>query len=226
MDNKNEKERFFAELAKAYTAEEGITLLNEFANISKGNTLLPTAGLERKIKNKLFHRKIRSFTLKALPFAATFVVALLIFNGLQGYLAKQSPNYDTAPSTTPIAMPAAPPTMASPNPNLAREHSLLENVALVSANLPAGYEVTGVDYDNMAAVMAIENKAANRIILTLEEYTDFDTTGFSIIEVNGDMAYGLVKQDYCVLKYSKDDMLYTLTSLYDYGDLIEIIENI
>ena len=135
-----------------------------------------------------------------------------------------TPSAPAAPSTRP---PLAPST--STPPSYAQAISLValrDTVSRVSDRLPDGYMVTDVDYDNLIAVMEIVNERENYIILTVEEYSGFDTKGFSEIIVNGSPVYGLVTNDYSVLKYNIDNTLYTLSSWYDYHDLIEISKNI
>lgn len=223
-------ERFFAELAKAYSENEGAALQAGFAQISAENRLLPTAGLDKKIKSSLRNRKLRDYSLRSLPLAASLIIAVLIYSNVR--LVPQSPPASAplvAPPTvavTPAPEPEPPMPLPEPTAEADIAGALRQSVALVSASLPAGYGVTGVDYDNAAAVMEITNAQNNRIVLVTEAYHDFDTEGLSMVKVNGSPAYGLVKSDYCVLKYQKDDMLYTLTSMFNFGDLIEIIENI
>jgi hypothetical protein len=225
MENRN-SERFFAELAKAYAENEGAALNAELARLKAENRLLPTTGLESKIKSKQAANKFRSYALRSLPLAASLMIALLVYssyhNGLQSPTPKNQPP-PTVATAPPAAMPA--PTPSPEPPPMEIESALQLSVKLVSASLPAGYTLSGVDYDNEAAIMEITNETSNRIVLRAEPCYDFDKDGFTVIKVNGTPAYGLVKSDYCLLKYAKDDMLYTLTSMYDYGDLIEIIEN-
>ena len=195
MDNNN-SERFFAEVAKTYAENEGAALYDDFVETEAKTRMPSTAGLDRKIKNKLINRKINKFTRRALPLAAAFVVAILLYN-----------NAGDAPQES------GPDTM----------YYLQSNVELVSALLPAGYWVTDIDYDNAAAIMEIENEAANHIVLAIEEYDDFKKEGFSVIFVNGEEVYGMVKNDYSILRYRKYDMLYTFTCMYDYIDMVDII---
>ena len=121
---------------------------------------------------------------------------------------------DTAPATS---APAAP---MPPAPDTTDE--LRHSVQLVRTSLPAGYSLDGIDYDNAAAVMGITNEQGNHIVLTVEKYYDFETEGFSVITVNGSTAWALVKNDYCVLRYAGEGIVYTCTSMYGYEDLIEI----
>jgi hypothetical protein len=81
-----------------------------------------------------------------------------------------------------------------------------------------------VDYDNAAAIMRITNDRMDSIVVIAEQYHDFDKEGFSVITINGLPAYIRRKNDYCVVKYRYDNMLYTLTSMYEYEGLIEISE--
>ena len=223
MENKMD-ERFFKELAKAYAENEGAALADELAEIEKENRLPQALGLAKKIKSKKFNHKFRSYSLKLLPMAASFIIVFLLVNNYRDGL-KSSPGTNMPAPTSPIVAesPENQPVYSSPGPV---EDALQSSVELVSASLPAGYALAGVDYDNAAAIMEITNEKSNRIVLVAEAYYDFDKEGFSAITVNDSPAYTLVKNDYCLLKYTKDDMLYTLTSMYDYGDLLEIIENI
>jgi len=220
-DNKNDL--FFSELAKAYAANEGAALINELAEIETTNMLPHTLSLGKKIKSKKFVLKFKNYSLRALPLVACLIIAVMFFRS-----SGTSPQSPVAEDYPPAYMANAPadytPTFIEPSAETM--NNLLHSIELVSASLPSNYTVTGVDYDNAAAVMEITNEKSNRIVLVTEAYHEFDTNGFNLIVVNGSPAYGLVKKDYCVLKYAKYDMLYTLSGLYDYGDLIEVIENI
>jgi len=139
----------------------------------------------------------------------------------------QAPS-SSAPSQAPSSSAPSRPSPADSLPG-APSAALLElqdSVRLVSATLPEGYTVQNVDYDNLAAIMEISNARQNRIVLAIEEYSGFESEGFSVIAINGATVYGLVKNDYSVLKYSVDNLLFTLSSRFDYEDLIEISENI
>lgn len=229
MENRVE-ERFFKELAQAYAEREGMALVNELTELKRENTLPHSAGLKRKIKNKLSYQRFRNFSKVMLPLAASFLVALFFYTNYG--------NNKPLTSSESLPAPAAPATSA---PIMAEEsvaesdifysdsqtmQALYNSVELVSASLPAGYYVSGVDYDNAAAIMEIISLHNNRIVLVTEAYHEFNNEGFSEILINGDLAYTLVKSDYCLLKYAKNDMLYSLSGLYEYGDLIEIVENI
>ncbi|MCL2496310.1 MAG: DUF4367 domain-containing protein [Clostridiales bacterium] len=217
MENRK-SERFFAELATAYAEKEAASLQDELAELEAENRLLSTAGLERKIKSGVFTLKFKKYSIRSLPLVASLVFALLLFNGYE----TNRPSSDvSAPS---IQVVAEQPVYMAPNKVI--RDNLLNSVELVSARLPAGYTLTGVDYDNAAAIMEITNEKSNLIVLKAEAYRDFDKEGFSVIKANGAVAYGMVNNDYCILKYSKDDMLYTLTSMYDYEDLLELFEHI
>jgi hypothetical protein len=224
MENNN-SERFFSELAKAYAASEGAALINELADIATANRLPHNLKLERKIKGKKFNYSFRKYSLRALPLAACLIIAVLFLNRNDAFLTK--PVAESTPQGPPAYLAESPlnkPLFTEISPE--EKIQLFNSVELVSANLPPGYAVTNVDFDNAAAIIEIISEESNRIVLTVATYQDFDKAKFSKITVNGSFAYGLVKKDYCVLKYGKDEMLYTLTSLYDYGNLIEIIENI
>jgi len=252
MDKNNES--FFKGLAVAYAENETLALENEFTELILNDRLPRSQGLDRKIKNKLFNQKARRFGMRAMPFAASLIVVLLVFNGYRSGLQRapyETDSIASAPSTSEPSTPAnsasadsvqadstsadsvqadsapvpMPPTeQPVTGPDLSER--LQNSITFVSASLPAGYELTGVDYDNMAAIMEITSKKNNHIVLMTEEYNDFDKEGFTELRLEGSYAYGLVKDGYSLLKYEKDDMLFTLTSLYGYEDLIEISKNI
>ena len=138
--------------------------------------------------------------------------------------AQSSSTPSQAPSSSAPSRPS--PADSLPGAPSAALLELQDSVRLVSATLPEGYTVQNVDYDNLAAIMEISNARQNRIVLAIEEYSGFESEGFSVIAINGATVYGLVKNDYSVLKYSVDNLLFTLSSRFDYEDLIEISENI
>jgi len=241
MDRKNES--FFAELAKAYAENGGAALKNELSEMAAENKLPHTSGLDRKIKGKLFQHRTRRYWLRSMPLVASLIIALMIYNGYRdGLQLPSSENTPvayapTAPSESATSSAPAPPAEESPGmsetpatspsePDINIEERLRHTVSFVSANLPLGYELTAIDYDNAAAIMQIINERNNHIVLLTEEYRDFNKDGFTEIEIDGTLAYGLVTNGHSMLKYSKDDMLYIFTSLFGYEDLIEISKNI
>ena len=224
MDKKSEI--FFTELAKAYAENEGVALQNEFAQLAAENRLPHASGLDRKKKNKLNHYKAGRYGLRLMPLAASIIFVMLIYNGYRSVLQQPFPT-DESVASNPAASVSEPSNAVSSQPAEASDITdrLQSSVAFVSASLPAGYELTAVDYDNLAAIMQITNDRNNRIVLMTEEYRDFDKDAYTKITIHGSTAYGLMRDGYSLLRYGKDDMLYTFTSLYGYQDLIEISKN-
>ncbi|MCL1975516.1 MAG: DUF4367 domain-containing protein [Firmicutes bacterium] len=218
-------ERFYKELAEAYAKRSGENLLNELAELKRENIQLRSPGLDRKIKNKVIGYRFFNYSKIALPLVASFLIAVLIYANFKETVPQSSSESMFIPTTPMIAVNPNKKSGFSSNTEQLRD-TLENKIELISASLPTGYSVSGVDYDHGAAIMEIENEQNNRIILVTELYHEYVKEGFSALTVNDTTAYILVKNDYCLLKYAKDDMLYTLSGLYEYGDLIEIIENI
>ena len=222
MDRKSEM--FFTELARMYSEQEGRALENEFSMLAAEDKLPQASVLNRKINNKLLINKTRRYGMRVMPLVASLIIAMLVYNIV---LQPPSPVDDpmvsvpSAPTFPELTAPATPP---QPEPDMIEK--LHNSVAFVSTSLPAGYVLSAVDYDNLAAIMEITNERNNYIVLLAEQYQDFDKDGFTELRIHEATAYGLVKNGYSLLKYSKDDMLYTSTSLYGYEDLIEISKNI
>lgn len=218
-DDKNE--RFFKNIASLYAEKEGGLLKEELAELEKENDIQYSPHLDRKIKNRILSLKMRKLSYALVPVAACFLLLAVYFGSLP---ANNRPNgtpiADNAPadSGSPIAQATAP---AAPHSTPAISAELL------SARLPYGYEITEVDYDKEKTIFHIINDTNNEIVLTMEEAAgQIAKNAFQEIVVNNTPVYGLVKKDYSVITYEKDDILYTLTSKYNYKDLIEISKNL
>lgn len=213
-------EGFFKALARAYAAAEGNALREEQADLESSHRLPPGTGLDKKIKRKQAAGRFRSYALRTLPLAASLIIAVWVYNG---YVATKTP-YSSGPSAG--ASSADSSSAAADSAPDTETELLRSGVAFVSVSLPAGYQVTGIDYDNRQAVLDIENIENNRIVLTLTAGGVLENEGYTAVSLNGGTAYGMVRNDYSVLTYHKDGMLYTLTSPYGCEDLIEISKNI
>ncbi|MCL2122366.1 MAG: hypothetical protein FWH28_08980 [Clostridiales bacterium] len=204
MENRN-SEKFYQELAKAYADQEDAALLRELAEIDRD-------ARRHKSKNK------RSMLLSL---AAILVFAAIAIGSFRSGLPWPSSDMSSSSSSSS-------PSSSSPSsslPSAAEEapaDKLQESIRFVNANLPAGYNVERIDYDHSAAIMEITNEKRNAIRLIAEEYDNFETRGLSRITLNGNPAYGLVKNDYCVLKFGRNGILYTISSMYAYEDLVEL----
>ena len=205
---KNSSEKFYQELAKAYADHENAALLQELAELDRETR-------RRKHKNR---------RTMLLSMAAILVFAAIAIGSFRSGLPWPSAGMSSS-STSPPPQSSPLPPAASPLPPVAEDSpadTLRESVRFVNTNLPAGYKVTSVDYDHSAAIMEITNEKSNAIRLVAEEYDSFETGGFSRITINGNPAYGLVKNDYCILKFGRNGILYTISSMYTYEDLVEI----
>jgi hypothetical protein len=259
MENKN-NERFFEELAKAYTENENSDLERELLDLSFETREYHYNDINRKSSTRTTRTNFRKFSLKFVPLAASLIIVVFFINNYNNLFIQTanltppaSSQNDSAPSlggqvgswSTTSDEPSntpAPGTVDSgtsyETPNLAIVGTgastgspgtgitvaLQYSVESFCDNIPDGYSVTGIDYDNLAAIVEIMNDEKNRIVLMAEEIHDFDKDGFSRMTIHGSVAYILQKSDYCVLKFTKDEVLYTLTSLYGQQDLIKIAE--
>lgn len=214
-DDKNEA--FFKNLAAMYAEKDGEALKNEVAEIEKEN-MPHSPHLDRKVQTKMLNFKMKRLSYLFVPVAACFILFAIYFG--------------RAPiNNNPTAMvESTPPTNSAPDTAIVDNNTprpIPNEVELLSAKLPNGYNVTDVDYDNGKTIYYIANDTKNEIVLTTEAFSgELENEMFQEININNTRVYGLVKNDYSVITYEKDNILYKLTSKYNYHDLIEISKNL
>lgn len=213
-DDKNEQ--FFKSIASLYAEKDGELLKNELEQIEKEGSVTYSSRLDKKIKNKILNMKIRKLSYSLVPIAACFILLAVYFSS-PSFNNKPTEIVDNSPS---MADSPSAPTDSNDTPRPTPNNN---EVQLLSAKLPRGYMLTDVDYDNGKTIYYIVNESKNEIVLTTEEFSgEIENEIFQEININNTRVYGMVKNDYSVITYEKDDLLYTLTSKYNYKDLIEI----
>ena len=196
LDN-NKNELLFKNIASSYVKKAGDELLNELDTL---NSQADCSSLDIKLKSRMRKNKtdtVIKWSTRLLPLAACFV---LIFTFISAFLRNN--HKDIAESDLP---------------------SSVFTFEFVSAKLPENYTLQKVDYDYEKAIYHISSDDANKIILTVEEFTDdIPADGMEQIKINDINAYKKTDDEYSLLKYKKDNVLYTLTCPDNYDDLIVI----
>lgn len=192
----NKSNLFFKKLASAYTEKVGEELKKELDSLNSSGN---SPSLDAKLKSRLKKSKIKKWSSWMLPVSACFIIFIV-------YFALKQPTYDT---------------------NISESPSTVLNYEFVAAKLPENYTVVKVDYDYQKTIYYISTSKENEVVLTVEESEeDMPTEGLNKIQINDTDAYTMVKDEYSLLKYKKDNVLYTLTSQYDLEDLIRISEKL
>ena len=196
------EDEFFKEAASMYIDKLGNELLSEA--LSADNSSLSSAHMSNVYeKIKVKQRKSLIQRLTAISLSAAACIAFVII-----YISMPSRNLSNsnAPSI-------------SIDPIIASETAAAE---FLSARLPLGYYITKTDLDNGQMVCYIES-GNNEILLVMEEWNDIvPARPLTQINVNGASMYAIRMNDYSLLTYKKSDLRFTLTSPYDYRDLITI----
>jgi len=195
-------DEFFKEAASKYIDKLGNDLLSDA--LSTDSSSLSSAHIRRvheKIKVRQRKSLIQKITAISLSTAACIAFVIIYF---------------FMPSRN---LPNSNATSISIDPIVASETAAAE---FLSARLPLGYYLTKTDLDNGQMVCYIES-GNNEIILVMEEWKDsVPARPLTQINVNGASMYAIYMNDYSLLTYKKSDLRFTLTSQYDYRDLITI----
>lgn len=197
----NEKEEiFFKNIASLYVEKEGELLKKELSKIESQDNKDHISFQYKNLKRKISIFKFRQFSYKAMPLVACLLIFAIYFN--RNFVSDRDLR-----------------VKESPVKNL--------SIEFISSKLPAEYKLTDINYDMDKTIYYIASNTQNNIILTLEEAGgDFDKDIFKEAVINDTKVYGLVKNDFNVLIYEKDNLLYKLTSIYNYEDLIELSKNL
>lgn len=194
--NNDKNDLFFKNIASAYAEKIGDELKKELDSLDNSANSL---SLDTKLNTRLKKNRIKKWSAWMLPVSACFIIFIV-------YFAIRSPKYDM---------------------NTLENPSAVLNYEFVAAKLPENYTLVKVDYDNQKAIYYISTNRENEVILTVEESgEDIQAEGLNKIQIKDIDAYALVKQEYSLLKYKKNNILYTLTSEFDLEDLIRISEKL
>lgn len=203
----NEKEEmFFKRMADLFAEKDGGLLRKELAELSEYPEY--PSSLDRRVKNKITGLKLRRMGFMLMPAAACLIIFAVYFSN---------------PSIKDGAM-NSPTDSSAGNASHMSEKSDIE---FLSARLPEGYELTSVDRDINKTIYYVASNDNNNIVITTEEATGvmLENEAFQEIYVNQTPVYVLVKNDFNVLTYEKDNIIYTMTDRYNYRDLIELSRN-
>lgn len=200
MKRREKEEQFFKHIASLYAEKEGEALRDELRQLNNEGTVDHTLSLDKKVNTKIRSIKIRQLTYKLMPVAACLVIFVLYF---------------------------ANPSVRNQDSAIKEEAVTNEQIDFVSAKLPPGYTLSKKDYDKNKTIYYIASNTNNDIVLTTEEFASvIEKEFFQELQIKDTKVYGLVKDDFSVITYEKDNILYTLTSRYDYQDLIELSKSL
>ena len=217
-------DKLLKEAASLYITKQGEDLLAEA--ISADSLPVPFEALNRvseKIKIKQRNARIKKITAAVLPAAACFVflITYFILPGTNPDRANtpNAPSYSMDNNESYAAAEQPPPEAAPIDSIISSEITAAE---FLTSRLPQGFSLTETDLDNGQMICRIEG-GGNEIILIMEEWQDIvPMRPMTQIYVNGASMDALRMNDYSLLTYKKGDLRFTLTSPYDYRDLIVI----
>ena len=243
-DEKNDV--FFKNLASLYVEKDGERLKNELEEMENDSSTSYPQRLDKRIRSNVRMSDIRRAATILAPAAACFLLIFALWGRMPAMdisgplnMNFSSPAYITSETSSPPSAADSPANLYSEyasdaDVSSAAEAALKQTqtdastvMALMAARLPYGYDVTGVDYDNAKTIYHILNDTNNQIVLTTEKTSlDIDLAYYQEIRINGVRVFGMVKNDYSLITYEQDGLIYTLTSRYNYKDLIDISKNI
>jgi len=208
-NNKNNKnEMFFKNLASSYAEKSGGELKTELADLNSAQSS-DVLRLDTKVKNRIQTNKIKKWTSRLIPIAACFLILMFSYHVLRTPMKSynNAPNYDADSNNVQDAEYANP------------------DFSFISEKLPPEYIIEKIDYDQQKTIYYIVGNKNTEIILTVEEFTEnINADDLDIININGKDTYGISNEDFSFLQYTKDNLLYMLTTPNNYDDLIKISE--
>jgi len=216
-------DQLFKEAASLYIEKHGEGLLSEalFAN-SHPLQFMDINRVSQKMKAKRRASAAKKITAALLPAAACFILIISYFT-MPGQISDSNiPDYTSIvdpQSSEAEAIEPGSSELAAIDPLIASETAAAE---FLSARLPQGFDLVDTDIDTGQMIGYIKS-GNNEIVLVMEEWQDIvSAKPMTQINVNGTSMYVLRMNDYSLLTYKKGDLRFTLTSPYDYRDLIVI----
>ncbi|MDR1538645.1 MAG: hypothetical protein LBU32_11745 [Clostridiales bacterium] len=222
-------EAFFKALAKMYVKREGEELLAEFEEFKGNRNSASAINLDNKLgaRRRRITRK-KAIALVAPALAASIIAAVYLASPYTNFLKSQSaePNLNAPQAVAPdygISQNYAP-IEASPTQITTVENPL--EIESLSTRLPEGFKLIFTDYDRGQTIYCIQSIYKNEIILTLEKSVGKSWLDNMIpLSAGEKTAYGLVMNDYSLIRCEIGGEVYTLTSGYQtYDDLIKILD--
>jgi len=99
-------------------------------------------------------------------------------------------------------------------------------VAQVSLAMPEGWAIAYTDYDGDMVIFHLEGTAGNSVVVMAQLPPDQpDFSNFFSVLINDTWGYMQIESTHSVLIYEQDGVLFTLTTAYDYNDLIFLAES-
>ena len=122
---------------------------------------------------------------------------------------------DALPNMT-WGMEAQPPGPRAAAGEIDRHH-------LLSLTAPEGWQVVHISRDGDMTFFRLESATGNTVaVSTAPSGAPADYDGFRPIQIGGTQAYLLAASDYSILIYEQDNLQFTLTTPYDYRDLLAL----
>ena len=174
-------------------------------------------GVTRRVTRKIAAEK-RKPLMRVLPLIAACIVIAVIF-------LPNLPGSDVAAPSPHVPPLHAPTASTLPLPSASAPSSAPEAYAVIplSAPLPRGFTQTGFDQDREKSIYYIEDVNLDNVVLTLEPAgAPTDTADLVEIILGGSVVFGKQTDAYCLLTFSSDDVLYTLTSRHDINTLLRL----
>ena len=248
MKNSHNSEDFLKTLATRYMQETGEEYRRELAALEKEKQPLP--GLDGKMDRALRREKLRKR--RIVWGAAAACLALLIVgvtprlwqgDGLGHMTGAPAP---AAPGASPDIATGAPAAL-EPFPNMVMEAPAAPEFlpdtrwaieALpptteetadepgrkpVSLTAPEGWRIVYADQDGDMTIFRLESAMGSTVAVSVAPSgapSDYD--GFRPMQIRDTQAHLLAASDHSALIYEKDNLQFTLTTSYDYRDLLSL----
>jgi len=232
-------DKFFTDIARQYVKTTGQDLLVENSTIE----LTATPTLDFKVKGK----KRRRYNTAAFGLVASIIILVGVGLAVWPQLGfdhnlEQVAESAQAPANQATTAPApdAPAEWSNNNdvffglapepapallPELAAEaeEDMIARGSAIRASLtpPTGWIIAETDHDGDMVIFHLEGEYGNRVVVMAERPSSvLDFSNFIPVLINDTYGFMQIESTHSVLIYQHDGVLFTLTTAYDYSDLI------
>jgi hypothetical protein len=240
--NTDTSEKYFKSLAADYVRAKGAELERERTDIEEETEHYDFARLDTKVRiainREKSNRRKRFASWGAI--AATFIFAVFATSLLRNYPFNRMDEMDNITAADAGGEVTSIPSVESEAGVSRIEDAYLGGIAeestesdemrsqllaLVSLTAPDGWQILYVDFDGDTAIYHLQSDYGNRVaVLANEPKDNTEYDDFMEIFINGQPAYMRVESTYSVLFFDMDGVRLTLSTEFEYEDLIALAE--
>lgn len=214
MNGHDSNEQVFRELATRYIEQHGEQLERERLQLEEQEADRITPGLDRKVSRETGKRRSMPIRYAALLAACLALVVLTP-------VALRNRSLSPAGQDAELAAEASGEAESEDSPAPSMEAEVIP----LSFPLPEQFAVTDVKQDRGQSIYYLEDQALDNVVMTLElagEESSTRTEGLTKLSLGGGTAYASTGQDYSLLTFVDNGILYTLTCKHDINTLTRL----